>query len=330
MEELTRLKKECEDICQTLYKKRNGIFENIEALEKEREQRQLKKKEIMLREMKRVLALLNETEKNLIHELKADAMDKVNILTRLSENSRELRDEIGISELKEDSGNILRWKEHLRALKKKIADVDSDFLESCLALEVHTTKSSAEYDVLRCQYRDLVYHTAGSLNPKNFVASLDRLSVVTPGKLQFSIFHAEKAVLKHEFILDKLKITVSGPSKSPDGQGIVYEESSVLDMIKTRRAVLVEEPQTQSQVGQILVTVKQQKFPMEISVKLFDCNIVGSPRGGEIPLAGEGTENASIAFFDADLDESDYRSLDITGRRARQHPGSSHWSVFTY
>ena len=121
MEELTRLKKECEVICQTLYKKRNGIFENIEALEKEREQRQLKKKEIMLREMKRVLALLNETEKNLIHELKADAMDKVNILTRLSENSRELRDEIGISELKEDSGNILRWKEHLRALKKKIA-----------------------------------------------------------------------------------------------------------------------------------------------------------------------------------------------------------------
>ena len=330
MEELTRLKKECEVICQTLYKKRNGIFENIEALEKEREQRQLKKKEIMLREMKRVLALLNETEKNLIHELKADAMDKVNILTRLSENSRELRDEIGISELKEDSGNILRWKEHLRALKKKIADVDSDFLESCLALEVHTTKSSVEYDVLRCQYRDLVYHTAGSLNPKNFVASLDRLSVVTPGKLQFSIFHAEKAVLKHEFILDKLKITVSGPSKSPDGQGIVYEESSVLDMIKTRRAVLVEEPQTQSQVGQILVTVKQQKFPMEICVKLFDCNIVGSPRGGEIPLAGEGTENASIAFFDADLDESDYRSLDVTGRRARQYPGSSHWSVFIY
>ena len=77
MEELTRLKKECEDICQTLYKKRNGIFENIEALEKEREQRQLKKKEIMLREMKRVLALLNETEKNLIHELKAATRNHV-------------------------------------------------------------------------------------------------------------------------------------------------------------------------------------------------------------------------------------------------------------
>ena len=50
----------------------------------------------MLKEMKLVLGLLNETEKNVIREFKGDALDQLTKVGRLGESFRELQDKIAI------------------------------------------------------------------------------------------------------------------------------------------------------------------------------------------------------------------------------------------
>ena len=94
---------------------------------------------------------------------------------------------------------------------------------------------------------------------------------------------------------------------------MIYEECSVLDKIRTKQAIVVEE----QGVGFVRVTIKQQKHPVEISVKMFDSNISGSPRSLAAPLLCLATDGAkgSIPLSD-DLDQSDINSLDLTGRLA--------------
>merc|ERR1719447_1686462 len=111
----------------------------------------------MLREMKQVLALLNETEKNMIYELKSFAFDKTKKAGLISDNCRELLDEINISVMKKEEGNICKWNANLEDMKKKVAEVDLDFIDSCSTIEIHQTVSLSEFSLLWSQYRDLIY-----------------------------------------------------------------------------------------------------------------------------------------------------------------------------
>merc|ERR1719239_1849869 len=112
--------------------KRQAVFSRLDTLDKEAGKRELRRKEVMLREMKMVLAMLSDTEKTVVTEFKAEAMDKVNLVNKLSENFRELRDQIAIASMKNETGKIFQLTEDLESLKKKTAEVDLDFLEKSL------------------------------------------------------------------------------------------------------------------------------------------------------------------------------------------------------
>ena len=330
MEELTSLKEDCERVFKTLQGKRQNIFTRLENLDKEAAARERRRKEVILREMKQVLALLSETEKNVVREFKAEAVDMVGLVSKLGESFRELRDEIAIAAMKKETGKVSKWHEDLESLKQQLAEVDLDFLEKCLDIQLNVTSSAGEYEVLRSQYRNLIFHSAGSLSPRNFLAQLDNVSVVGAGgreredSIQFSIFHVDRAALCHESILKKLLVTVS--SKTTDGSKMVHEQCSVFEKISKQEGQLL--PQSPSQaVGQVLLTVRLQKNPLEVSVKLFDSNIVGSPRTINLHLPRDslspGASDKSLAVFDTiqraagyeDLDISELKSHDITGRQ---------------
>ena len=330
MEELTSLKEDCERVFKTLQGKRQNIFTRLENLDKEAAARERRRKEVILREMKQVLALLSETEKNVVREFKAEAVDMVGLVSKLGESFRELRDEIAIAAMKKETGKVSKWHEDLESLKQQLAEVDLDFLEKCLDIQLNVTSSAGEYEVLRSQYRNLIFHSTGSLSPRNFLAQLDNVSVVGAGgreredSIQFSIFHVDRAALCHESILKKLLVTVS--SKTTDGSKMVHEQCSVFEKISKQEGQLL--PQSPSQaVGQVLLTVRLQKNPLEVSVKLFDSNIVGSPRTINLHLPRDslspGASDKSLAVFDTiqraagyeDLDISELKSHDITGRQ---------------
>ena len=331
MEELTRLQTDCEKVINNLHAKRHKIFTRLENLDKEAAGRERRRKEVMLREMKLVLALLSETEKNVVTEFKAEAMDMVSLVSKVGESFRELRDEIAIAAMKNETGKVSKWTEDLETLKKELAEVDVDFLEKCLDIQLNVNSSPPEYEAVRSQYRNLIFHSAGSLSPRNFLAQLDNVNVVGTGGLdsiQFSVFHVDRTALCQEFLLKRLMVTVSG--KTTDGQSLVHEQSSVFEKISKQEGRLLP-PASQSAVGQVLVRVRLQKNPVEISVKLFDCNIVGSPRHIDfhLPRDSPGASDQSLAVFDnrvpgyEDCDNSDLRSLDITGRGIQSHLNAS-------
>ena len=182
MEELTRLKDNCEKVCNTLHGKRQNIFTRLANLDKEAAGRERRRKEVMLREMKLVLALLAETEKNVVTDFKAEAVDKLGLVSKLGESFRELRDEIAIAEMKEETGKVSKWTEDLESLMKQTAEVDLDFLEKCLDIQLNVNSSDGEFEALRSQYRNQIFHSAGSLSPRTFLAQLDNVGVVGEGE----------------------------------------------------------------------------------------------------------------------------------------------------
>ena len=116
---------------------------------------------------------------------------------------------------------------------------------------------------------------------------------------------------------------------------MVHEEFSVFEKISRREAQLLTEAASKAGVGRVLVTVRLQKNPVEVSVKLFDSNIVGSPRIINLHLPRDrpvpAASDQSLAVFDTThmapgfevLDSSDLNSLDITGRRIQQELNAS-------
>ena len=338
MEELKRITEEWEKVFSKMNTKRQNIFTRLYNLDKDAGKREMERKEVMLREMKLVLAQLGETEKTLVTELKAEAMDKVGLVNKLSEKIGKLSDEITLLAIDNDIGRISRLNEDLESLKKQLAAVDLDFLEKSLDIQLNDNSTAVEYEAVRSQYRNLIFYSAGNLSPRNFQAQLDKVSLLETGgredRIQFSIFHVDRAALSQEFILKQLMVIVSG--KGPDGSTLVHEKVSVFEKIRRQEGQLLPESASQSAVGQVLVTVRLQESPVEISVKLFDCNIVGSPRTPGFHLAKESSgpvsSDQSLALFDATsraitgyegLDESDLASLDVTGRRIQQHLNTS-------
>ena len=151
MEELTSLKDDCEKVFANLHAKRQKIFTRLENLDKEAGKREQRRKEVMLREMKLVLAVLSETEKNVVTEFKAEAMDKMALVSKMGENFRELRDEIAIAVMKKETGQVSKWNEDLESLKKQMAEVDLDFLEKCLDIQLNVNSSAGDYEAVRSQ-----------------------------------------------------------------------------------------------------------------------------------------------------------------------------------
>ena len=327
------MKDECEKIVSIMNTKRQNIFARLDNLDKEIGKRELRRKEVMLREMKLVLALLGETEKSVVTEFKAEAMDKVGLVNKLSENFRELRDGILIAAMKNETDKVSKLNEDLESLRKKITEVDLDFLEKSLDIQLNVNSTAVEYEAVRSQYRNLIFYSAGSLSPRNFLAGLDKVTLLGTGgredRIQFSIFHVDRAALSQEFILKQLMVIVSG--KGPDGSTLVHEKVSVFEKIRRQEGQLLSA--SNSAVGQVLVTVRLHESPVEISLKLFDCNIVGSPRtpgnpGFHLPKESVGpvSSDQSLALFDAtsrDLGSHDLTGLVDTGRRIQPQLNAS-------
>ena len=228
MEEFFKLKYNCEEAITHMKTKQQNIFSRLETLNKEAEKREQMRKEVVLREMKMVLAMLGDTEKKVVTELKADAVDRVGLVSKLSQSFRELSDEITEAAKKNEIGKISQLTADLESLQKQIRETDTDFLEKCLDIQLNVHCSPVDFEALRSQYRNLIFHSAGSLSPKNIL--FDKVSLVGTGgqdRIQFSIFHVDRAALSQDFILKKLMVTVS--SKASDGTRMVHEEESVFD-----------------------------------------------------------------------------------------------------
>ena len=307
---------ELQDVCSKLQETKSAIEVGVDSLESGKKARDVQKKEILLRQMKQVLATLNDTETNVIKDLKGEAFDLIKSISKISGALSALQ-EIVCNGTKYDA----KWKEDVETLKGEVNNLKLDgFLSSLdMSVSIHPGSMATALE----KFSDAIFLHTPVLHPKQFLLELpERLpsfqtANYDPKFIDIQIFTITEGLAFNPIVLRQLMLVVTC---MVPGQGkVVLEESSVWTKIEKNKAWLSE--------GGGLVTI-QLKRPNpsigKISIRVLGSDIVNSPLIHQF-INEENTDPTfhnltlakdSIGIFDTTgLDESDLASLDMTTRR---------------
>jgi len=315
MDETDVILKELEEFSKEVINKKQKVNSRVEALVKNKTARDVMRKEVLLREMKQILAMLTVIDDSIVKEFKVEAYEKGNEATNIFEAVNSLH-----CDVKHKNGNMTKWKDDLDGLRQQFKKLGLEFLSQNAELAIKT--HPAEIVKLREMYCDAVFYSTQSLNPKQFTLNLVPIETSTGvnNMVTIQILHPNNSLMLQSLALQNLKITVSDPQA-----GIVLEQTTAWEKLKKKQALL----DNQFNISQLNIQLKKQKTFTLVSVKMFETQIAQSPihiepgnNGGDMSLA-----NNSLAVFDNTiaydgLDASDIASLDITARRFLQQQQS--------
>ena len=83
-----------ENLASCLRKKKVEIEAGVDNLEEEKMTREMKKKEILLREMKHIVAKLNEIDKKVVKDLKGEAFDFIRSIRSMTNKIDVMKDSL--------------------------------------------------------------------------------------------------------------------------------------------------------------------------------------------------------------------------------------------
>jgi len=318
MDEVHYILQDLEEISKKVINDKQRIQNCVEDLTKNKQAREQKRKEILLREMKEILALLAIKDENMIKEFKGDAYDKGNEASKIFEDANALQCRI---KQEQNPENVSKLKVKLESLKERAQNLGLDFFISSANLQV-SYPPLEEASKLRKNYNDIIFYASGSLNPKQFTLSIPKCapSLELPDNLfEIHILHPDQNIMQEAFTLQKLMITVSNPEA-----GTTLEQSSALDKLSKNQGRL----KIHAGISLLVIHLKKQSSVTNVSVKMFESNIAQSPAMIDSNANNATLMNNSIAIFDTTsnnvpagyegLDSSDMKSLDITGRLLQQ------------
>jgi len=297
---------------------KSEIEVGVDNLEDGKKARDVKKKELLLHEMKQILAKLNEIDKKVVKDLKGDAFDFLRSVNKITDEIASMKDA-----LKTAPENERNWKTEVNALKVKVENLECADFVSCLGLSVSVQPGTMAAAVERIS--DAIFLGNSVLNPKHFLVempekqTLPALQITNPNYIEVRIHIVGEGAPTTfcSYLLQKLMVTLA--CQLP-GEGIrVMEECSVWSKVEKKKAVVSEDG------THITVQLKRPNNTIgKISVQLLGTNIVNSPMLHQFghdenkdPTAHNLTlGNDSIGIFDTTgLDQSDVNSLDMTARR---------------
>ena len=319
MNESEDLVDELERMARTLFQEKEKMNVCVKRLVEESDKRDDERKRILLKEMKLVLAKLKVVDENVVKEFKVDAYDKSQEAALLFEEINALQ-----CAIKNQPCNKEKFREDLETLKIKAENLDLGFLATSAQLRTNTTlKEGIEDTKIRDSYKDVIFPSSVTLNPKQFVVHFPKYNDDASKKdFKIMILHPDNAVLSRSLTLQKLKIVVTDL-----GRKMPIEQSSVYEKLLQNQAKV----ESNGPVCQVTFTVPRMKNKTEVSVSMFGTNITYSPivvdsyqaisEQGNVSVG-----NTSIAIFDKTaeapahegLDSSDLNSLDLTARRMFQ------------
>ena len=314
MNESKDLIDELEGMARTLFQEKEKMNVCVKRLVEESDKRDDERKRILLKEMKLVLAKLKVVDENVVKEFKVDAYDK-------SQEAAQVFEEINALQcaIQNQPCNKEKFREDLQTLKIKAENLDLGFLANSAQLRTDTTlKEGIEDTKIRDSYKDVIFPSSVTLNPKQFIVHCPKDNEDTSKKdFTILILHPDKAVLSRSLTLQKLKIVVTDL-----GRKMSIDQTSVYEKLLQNQAKV----ENSGQVCQVTFTVPRMKNKTEVSVLIFGTNITYSPivvdsyqaisEQGNVSVG-----NTSIAIFDKTvegLDSSDLNSLDLTARRMLQ------------
>ena len=103
---------ELQDVCRKLQEMKSAIEVGVDSLESGKKARDVQKKEILLRQMKQVLATIDDTETNIIKDLKGEAFDLLRSISKISEAATAMKDTVN-----NGAQDDAKFKNDIEALK---------------------------------------------------------------------------------------------------------------------------------------------------------------------------------------------------------------------
>jgi len=282
---------------------KKAIEDGIETLEKGKKMRELKRKEILASEMKRLLTTMAKNDTKVVQDLKGEAFDMLQSINKVIENVKTVGAEhdIGFQKAHVQS---LEFDEFLRSLNITISS-NPDMLASTVD-----------------KLSDAVYISSPVLNPQHlFLQLANKQALVQPGNfnckyVSINIFSGSDSIKFTPSVMRELHVVVEG-IQSHDQRKSILEETTVFAKMNIMKASISDES------DYVTVQLKRPRNGLvRISVKALGSNIVNSPIIYEYNICDEdgvkdnSLVNDTLGMFDmTGLDESDIVSLDMTRRR---------------
>jgi len=321
---------ELENLQECIERRKCEIETGVDKLEEGKKARDVKKREFLLKEMKQVLAKLNEVDKNIVKDLKGEAFDFLRGMRKINEEIAAFKDS-----LEEAPESNRSWRTEVNALKGKVENLEMEDFVASLDISVGIQPGSMITAFEKVS--DAIYLETPVLDSKGlYLAFPEQLPTFEEANFNVNYIEiriyslGEDASFKFtSLLLQKTIVTMTG--HVPDVGTKVLEEGSVGSMMEKKKAELSKDGK--------YVSVKLRrpsKIVCKISVHLLGSNVVNSPithtfLNGEAttdPAKGNMTlGNESIGIFDmTGLDQSDINSLDITNRQQKRFfaPGKQH------
>ena len=289
------LGREAGELMEMLRRVRQDIEMSVINMENSKKDRDKRRKEILLKEMKIILAKLDQEDKTVMGELKGEAFD----LLRLSHKFEEELQSLAASDL--------------RSLQMKVERVGFKTFVDCLNLSVGSVPSGSMSFME--EVTDSIYLKTPSFSAKSFLLVIPEKSPqfdrsnpeINPHHLEVQVHGSRDGPVLHPFLLKRLTVSVSCAVQGSLGTSRAHclEESSLWGKLEKREGELVDG-------NTFKFFIKRPKNTLcKISVKLLTSNISNSPltfqflneaQSDQPTVASLTVNETGIEIFDDDLD----------------------------
>ena len=207
---------ELHEICESLNRTKLAIEDGVEKLEIGKKIRDIKRKEILLSEMKQVLGVMAETDHRIVRDLKGEAFDKMTSLSKIADD---------IASLKAMLANKCQYDAYLEfvTIKNKFKSLGLDeFLKSLdISISIQPVILSSAFE----EISDAIYLNSPELKSKQLLYYVDN-------------FNFLNGSLKVEDIFKSRKLAVNSRS----GTIKCLESPSCMTYLPEKQTFLVTEP----------------------------------------------------------------------------------------
>ena len=250
--------------------KTKEIETKMDELDARRKIREDERKSIILREMKKLLVMLNDVDKKVSQDLKMEAFDNVRSMSKLRQETVDLGGKLRSEDFDLEEGKVV---EELNKLKNNAHIIEESFSVENLSLSVGSSHDHLIY--LGNTIRNAVYLKTPELDPRHY--SLDCTPMFSPMASSDSLMelrvHCSLPTRQfNQQILAKLVFSVYSPDGSRYQGRRILEEGSMDNLIRKKKAFLAT-PTT------LVINVRKPKnLVATLELKLLETDVLNSPR----------------------------------------------------
>ena len=255
----------------SLASKGSDLEKGVDLIEAKHKEREGDRKTIFLREMKKLLVILNDVDNKVTKDLKNEAFDNIRSINKVKDEISALGAQLMTHDSNLAAGEVIQT---INILKTKVTHLDESFPLSSLSLSV--AHSPEQMVFLTNTIRAAVYLKTPLLDSHHY--SLDCSALFSPTATKDSLIelrlHCSLPTRQfNPLVLSKLVLSMSCPDGSHFQTRRVLEEATVAELIQKKKAFV-------STPTSVMIQIKKPKnLIVNLEVKLLESDILNSPRG---------------------------------------------------